>query len=197
MRDRCSKIDAANAVDAKQKGTSNPNDRFEPGHPSSPGGPLPRKIASHVRAAARREPNDTETPRRGSMNGQQSRSALASSPARAAHELGGLVIYRWSFSKQRGHLESRLAGDVCRQRRSRVTDKAFRSRTKPRVCAGSRRKRFAEERSTLTHQGHLTRVPRQAVTCAVRWDVSMLWVGERQRRENGRDRTGRVERWQG
>lgn len=38
---------------------------------------------------------------------------------------------------------------------------------KQRSEARTARKSIAVERSTLTHQGHLTRVPRQAVTCAV------------------------------
>jgi hypothetical protein len=172
QRARCSKRSRC-----KAEGTLNPNDRFEPGHPSSQGRPLPRKIASYVRAAARREPNDTETRRRGSMNGLHPRSALASrSRSSRTRGVGHIPLV---ISRERAQLESRLTGDVCRQRRSCVTDKAFRSLTKPGVCAGSGRKRFAEERSTLTHHGHLTRVPRQAVTCAVRWDVSKLWVGER------------------
>lgn len=53
----------------------------------------------------------------------------------------------------------------------------------------AKRKRIAGERSTLTHPSHLTRVPRQAVTCALRWNVSKLWVGEQKRRENGRHQT--------
>jgi hypothetical protein len=39
---------------------------------------------------------------------------------------------------------------------------------------------------TLTCHAHLTTVPRQAVTCALRWYVPKRWVGKQKKRENGR-----------